>query len=115
MYVIQGGIRKLPSINTKMNMKHLHTFENFLSEATKKGESTEDAKTIMSNLKAEIDGIYVLKGGLNRGGGWNEDSLQKGKPLYYTTDFTDPKLKSFQENGMVKVDIEDGEMDVSEY
>ena len=96
-------------------MKHIHTFENFLNEGTKKNDSTEDAKTIMSNLKNEIDGIYMLKGGLEKGGGWNEDSLQKGKPLYYTTDFTDPKLKSFQKNGMVKVDIEDGEMNVSEY
>ena len=96
-------------------MKHIHTFEDFLNEATKKNDSTEDAKTIMSNLKAEIDGIYMLKGGLEKGGGRNEDSLQKGKPLYYTTDFADPKLKSFQKNGMVKVDIEDGEMNVSEY
>ena len=89
--------------------------KNLLKEGTITNDSTEDAKTIMSNLKNEIDGIYMLKGGLEKGGGWNEDSLQKGKPLYYTTDFTDPKLKSFQKNGVVKVDIEDGEMNVSEY
>jgi len=74
-----------------------------------------NAQTIMSDLKNEKDGIYVLKGGLDRRGGWNEDSLQKGKPLYYTTDFDDPKLKSFQEDGMVWVNIENGEMEVEEY
>jgi hypothetical protein len=96
-------------------MKHIHTFESFLNESLNEGQSTENAKTIMSNLKKEKDGIYVLKGGLEKGGGWNPDSLQKGKPLYYTTDFDDPKLKSFQEDGMVWVDIERGEMEVNEY
>jgi len=74
-----------------------------------------NAQTIMSDLKNEKDGVYVLKGGLDRQGGWNEDSLQKGEPLYYTTDTTDPKLKSFQQDGMVWVTIENGEMEVEEY
>jgi len=74
-----------------------------------------NAQTIMSDLKNEKDGIYVLKGGLDSDGGWNEESLQKGKPLYYTTDFDDPKLKSFEEPGMVWVDIENGEMEVKQY
>ena len=96
-------------------MKHLHTFESFLNESLNERHSTENEKTIMSNLKKEKDGIYVLKGGLEKDGGWNTDSLQKGKPLYYTTDFDDPKLKSFQETGMVWVDIEKVEMEVNEY
>ncbi len=74
-----------------------------------------NTQTVMSDLKDEKEGVYVLKGGLERDGGWNEDSLQKGKPLYYTTDTTDPKLKSFQEDGMVWVTIENGEMEVEEY
>ena len=72
-------------------------------------------KEIMSDLKNEKEGVYVLKGGLEKNGRWNEDSLQKGEPVYYTTDTTDPKLKSFQEDGMVWVTIENGEMEVVEY
>ena len=72
-------------------------------------------KEIMSDLKNEKEGVYVLKGGLEKNGRWNEDSLQKGEPVYYTTDTTDPKLKSFQEDGMVWVTIENGEMEVAEY
>ena len=72
-------------------------------------------QTIILDLKDFKDGIYVLKGGLAEYGGWNEDSLQKGEPVYYTTDTTDPKLKSFQEDGMVWVTIENGEMEVAEY
>jgi hypothetical protein len=85
--------------------------KDLLNEST----STSDENAIRKNLKKEKDGIYVLKGGLEKGGGWNLDSLQKGKPLYYTTDFDDPKLKSFQEDGMVWVDIDKGEMEVNEY
>ena len=70
---------------------------------------------IMSNLKNEKEGVYVLKGGLDRQGGWNEDSLQKGKPLYYTTDTIDPELELYKEDGMVWVTIENGEMEVEEY
>jgi len=100
-----------------MTQEHLRMqmLAGIITEGQYKTKLNEDEENIMLNLKNEIDGIYVLKGGLEKGGGWNEDSLQKGKPLYYTTNFTDPKLKSFQKNGMVKVDIEDGEMNVSEY
>jgi hypothetical protein len=56
----------------------------------------------MSDLKNEKEGVYVLKGGLEKNGRWNEDSLQKGEPVYYTTDTTDPKLKSFQEDGKIE-------------
>ena len=72
-------------------------------------------KEIMSNLKNEKEGVYVLKGGLDRQGGWNEESLQKGKPLYYTTDTTDPKLESYKKDGIVFITIENGEMEVEEY
>ena len=72
-------------------------------------------KEIMSDLKNEKEGVYVLKGGLERGGGWNEDSLQKGKPLYYTTDTIDPKLKLYKKDGMVWITIENGEMEVEKY
>ena len=72
-------------------------------------------KEIMSDLKNEKEGVYVLKGGLERGGGWNEDSLQKGKPLYYTTDTIDPKLELYKEDGMVWITIENGEMEVEKY
>ena len=97
-------------------MKHIHTFESFLNGASlTEGNSTENAKTIMSNLKSKKDGIYVLKGGMERDGGWNPNSLEKGSPIYYTSDFRDPKLKSFQEDGIVWVDIEKGEMNVKEY
>jgi len=75
-------------------MKHIHTFESFLNEASlTEGNSTENAKTIMSNLKSKKDGVYVLKGGMERDGGWNPNSLEKGSPIYYTSDFRDPKLK----------------------
>lgn len=74
-----------------------------------------NAQTVMADLKNEKEGVYVLEGGLDSDGGWNEDSLQQGEPLYYTTDTTDPKLKSFQEDGMVWVTIENGEMEVEEY
>ena len=79
------------------------------------GQSTNDKKTIRKFLKDFKDGIYILKGGLEKDGGWNEDSLQKGTPLYYTPNFNDPKLKSFQKDGIVKVDIEDGEANVAQY
>ena len=79
------------------------------------GTYTANTQTIMSDLKNEKEGVYVLKGGLEKNGRWNEDSLQKGEPVYYTTDTTDPKLKSFQEDGMVWVTIENGEMEVVEY
>jgi hypothetical protein len=85
--------------------------KDLLNEST----STSDENAIRKNLKKEKDGIYVLKGGLEKGGGWNLDSLQKGKPLYYTTDFDDPMLKTFQTTGMVWVDIDKGEMEVNEY
>ena len=81
-----------------------------LKEAT----STTDAKTIKANLKSKKDGIYILMGGADEDG-WNEETLDKGKPLYYTTDFRDPKLKSLPKDGMVKVDIDKGVMDVSSY
>jgi len=74
-----------------------------------------NAQTIMSNLKNEKEGVYVLKGGLDRQGGWNEESLQKGKPLYYTTDTIDPKLELYKEDGMVWITIENGEIEVEEY
>jgi hypothetical protein len=74
-----------------------------------------NTQTVMSDLKNGEEGVYVLKGGLKKDGRWNEDSLQKGEPVYYTTDTTDPKLKSFQEDGMIWVTIENGEMEVVEY
>jgi hypothetical protein len=81
----------------------------------KETTSTTDAKTIKANLKSKKDGIYILMGGLDKDKRWNEKTLDKGEPLYYTADFRDPKLNSFQEDGMVKIDIDKGVMDVSSY
>ena len=89
------------------NIKHFKTFESFLNET----------KSVNENEKLDLDknGIYILDGGLNKRGEWDEKSLKKAKVLYYTTDFKDSKLKNFQEDGMVKVDISDNGIDVVEY
>jgi len=78
--------------------------------------TSTDAKTIKSNLKNEKDGVYVLKGGLTDQDRWDEDSLQQGDPLYYTTNPIDPKLESYKEDGMVFITIEKGKIvEVEEY
>jgi hypothetical protein len=100
-------------------MKHETTKQRLMELAGIKINEVEvtpaNTQTVMSDLKNEKEGVYVLKGGLKNDGRWNEDSLQKGEPVYYTTDTTDPKLKSFQEDGMIWVTIENGEMEVVEY
>ena len=77
----------------------------------------EIQKVLKENKKLDLNknGIYILDGGLNKRGEWDEKSLKKAKVLYYTTDFKDSKLKNFQEDGMVKVDISDNGIDVVEY
>jgi len=84
--------------------------EKVLNEA----KSTTDVKTIKANLQRSKDGIYILQGGVVNGR-WDFESLAKATPLYYTTDFRDPKLNSFQGDGMVKVDIDKESMNISEY
>ena len=86
-----------------------------IRKVLKEATSTTDAKTIKMKLKQEEDGIYMLKGGMLKDGGWNFPSLNKATPLFYTPDFDDPKLKSYEKDGIVKVDITDGEYDVSQY
>jgi hypothetical protein len=74
-------------------------------------------KVLKENEKLNLDknGIYILDGGLNKRGEWDEKSLKKAKVLYYTTNVNDPKLKNFKEDGMVKVDISNDGIDVIEY
>jgi len=81
----------------------------------KEAASTTDEKVIKKYLQSMKDGIYMLKGGILKGGGWNFASLDKAKPLFYTPDFDDPKLKPYEKDGIVKVDIDNGNIDVSEY
>jgi len=68
-----------------------------------------------NKLNLKKNGIYILDGGLNKRGEWDEKSLKKAKVLYYTTDFRDPKLKDFREDGMVRVEISDNGIDVVQY
>ena len=77
----------------------------------------EIQKVLKENKKLDLhkNGIYILDGGLNKRGEWDEKSLKKAKVLYYTTNVNDPKLKNFKEDGMVKVDISDNGIDVVEY
>ena len=85
-------------------MKYFKLFEQFAQNLNEK-----------EKLDLDKNGIYILDGGLNKRGEWDEKSLKKAKVLYYTMDFKDPKLKNFQEDGMVKVDISDDGIDVVEY
>jgi hypothetical protein len=84
-----------------------------LKEAT----STTDAKTIKANLQSKKDGVYILKGGLDKNQRWSKETLAKGEPVYYTTDVNDPELNNpyYRENRMLKVEIGGGEWDVSSY
>ena len=69
-----------------------------------------------TKLNLKKNGIYILDGGLNKRGEWDEKSLKKAKVLYYTTNVNDPKLKNFKEDGMVRVIIKDNSVeDVIEY
>jgi hypothetical protein len=81
----------------------------------KEAASTTDEEVIKRHLQNKKDGIYMLKGGVLKGGGWNFASLDKAKPLFYTPDFDDPKLKDYEEDGIVKIDIDNGEIGVSQY
>jgi hypothetical protein len=85
-----------------------------IQSALNEAKSTTDIKTIKANLQRSKDGIYILQGGVVNGR-WDFESLAKATPLYYTTDFRDPKLNSFQGDGMVKVDIDGENIDISEY
>ena len=92
---------------------------NLIREEVKKAlnevASTTDGETIKTNLQQKKDGVYILQGGLLKSGRWSFASLDKAKPLFYTPDFRDPELKSFQEDGMIKVDMDKGNIGVSIY
>ena len=77
----------------------------------------EITKVLNENTKLNLkkNGIYILDGGLNKRGEWDEKSLKKANVLYYTDKSNDPKLKNFQEDGMVKVDISDDGIDVVQF
>lgn len=78
----------------------------------------EIVKVLNENTKLNLkkNGIYILDGGLNNNDEWDEKSLKKAKVLYYTTDFKDPKLKNFEKDGIVHVEItNDGDIDVVQF
>jgi len=69
-----------------------------------------------TKLNLKKNGIYILDGGLNKRGEWDEKSLKKAKVLHYTDKFNDPELKNFKEDGMVRVIIKDNSVeDVIEF
>ena len=88
-------------------MKYFKLFQQFAQDSNPVNESEK--------IDFDKNGIYILDGGLNKRGEWDEKSLKKAKVLYYTKDFRDSKLKDFQEDGMVRVEISDNGTDVSEY
>lgn len=102
-----GGIK----VGNEINI----LFSIYKNKGGKKVKQALEAIAREEKLDLDKNGIYILDGGLNKSGEWDEKSLKKAKVLYYTMDSRDPKLKNFQEDGMVKVDISDGDIDVSSY
>ena len=78
----------------------------------------EIQKVLKENIKMNLDknGIYILDGGLNKMGEWDEKSLKKANVLYYTTNYNDPKLEKFKKDGRLRVIIKDNSIqDVIEF
>ena len=75
-------------------------------------------KVLNENTKLNLkkNGIYILDGGLNKMGEWDEKSLKKANVLYYTDKSNDPKLEKFKKDGLVRVIIKDNSVeDVIEF
>ena len=75
-------------------------------------------KEKFGNWGKKEDGIYILdESAINKKSGEaDEKSLSKANILYFTTKFDDPKLKNYQEDGMVWVELFDGNIvDIEQY
>lgn len=89
-----------------------------IRKVLKEVKAINNPNEIRSKLDKKMTGIYVLHGGLNSDGSWDEASLKKANPVFYTSELRTNKsdLIKAMESLITIVDIDqNGNIDVANF